>query len=244
MALSGETIDYGPCAFMDAYDPATVFSSIDQGGRYAYGNQPAIAQWNLARLAESMLPLFDPQAERAVERATAVLGQFATLFYEHWLDGMRAKLGLFTREDEDEALVNGLLASMRTQSADFTNTFRALTKSVGSCDRSTDDGTAEQRACADLRGLEDWLPNWQARRGRQPQTARESETLMRRHNPAFIPRNQRVEEALLAATSSGDLSVAEKLLDVLADPFNYERDEPKYTEPGPNQNDYRTFCGT
>src|SRR5688572_26219121 len=127
MALSGETIDYGPCAFMDAYDPATVFSSIDHGGRYAYGNQPPIAQWNLARLAESMLPLFDANQDRAVERATEALDRFPDLFAQHRLDGMRAKLGLFTREDDDEALVNDLLAWMRRQSADFTNTFRSLT---------------------------------------------------------------------------------------------------------------------
>src|SRR5687767_5505225 len=126
MALSGETIDYGPCALMDAYDPATVFSSIDHGGRYAYGNQPPIAQWNLARLAEAMLPLFDADADRAVERATEVLNRFPDLFHRHWLDGMRAKLGLFTPEDDDEALVNSLLAWMRQRSSDFTNTFRSL----------------------------------------------------------------------------------------------------------------------
>src|SRR5688500_16283299 len=127
MAVSGETIDYGPCAFMDTYDPATVFSSIDHGGRYAYGNQPPIAQWNLARLAEAMLPLFDPEADRAAERATAALDRFPALFEQHWLDGMRAKLGLFTRERDDEGLVNDLLAWMLRQSADFTNTFRLIT---------------------------------------------------------------------------------------------------------------------
>src|SRR5215210_5024855 len=124
MALSGETIDYGPCAFMDTYDPATVFSSIDHGGRYAYGNQPSIAQWNLARLAEAMLPLFDRNADQAVERATAALDRFPDLFERHRLDGMRAKLGLFTREPDDEALVTDLLAWMERASADFTNTFR------------------------------------------------------------------------------------------------------------------------
>ena len=135
MALSGETIDYGPCAFMDAYDLATVFSSIDHGGRYAYGNQPPIAQWNLARLAEAMLPLFDPNVDRAVERATEMLDRFPDLFNQHRLDGMRAKLGLFTREDDDEALVNDLLAWMQRRSADFTNTFRSLTNGrlAGEC---------------------------------------------------------------------------------------------------------------
>ena len=128
MSLSGETIDYGPCAFMDTYDPATVFSSIDHGGRYAYGNQPAIAQWNLARLAEAMLPLFDPDVDRAVERAKASLDRFPDLFEQHWLDGMRAKLGLFTREDTDKVLVADLLAWMQRRSADFTNTFRSVTR--------------------------------------------------------------------------------------------------------------------
>jgi uncharacterized protein YdiU (UPF0061 family) len=115
MALSGETIDYGPCAFMDTYDPATVFSSIDEGGRYAYGNQPPIAQWNLARLAEAMLPLFDRDIDKAVERATAALDRFPDLFEQHRLDGMRAKLGLFTREPDDEALVSDLLALLGAQ---------------------------------------------------------------------------------------------------------------------------------
>jgi len=233
MALSGETIDYGPCAFMDAYDPATVFSSIDHGGRYAYGNQPPIAQWNLARLAEAMLPLFDANQERAVQLATEALERFPHLFHEHWLNGMRAKLGLFTCESDDEALVNGLLAWMRGQSADFTNTFRSLTKWV-----DIKDPTGFES------GLTPWLERWEARRGRQPQSSAEAATLMRRHNPAFIPRNHRVEEALLAATSAGDLSVMETLLEVLANPFDYERDAPKYTEPGTDHGTYRTFCGT
>src|SRR5262245_22216558 len=128
MALSGETIDYGPCAFMDAYDPATVFSSIDDGGRYAYGNQPAIAQWNLARLAEAMLPLLDPEPQRAVERANASRARFAELFDSDWLAAMRGKLGLFAGEPDDRLLVNDLLAWMQLRQADFTNTFRALTR--------------------------------------------------------------------------------------------------------------------
>ena len=233
MTLSGETIDYGPCAFMDAYDPATVFSSIDHGGRYAYGNQPSIAGWNLARLAEAMLSLFDEVEARAVEQATAVLEQFPSLCYGHWMTGMRAKLGLFTAEPEDEGLINELLAWMRAQSADFTNTFRSLTKRVVTSD-----------AVAFEPGLEPWLQRWDTRRSRQSQSAGESATLMRAHNAAFIPRNHRVEEALLAASSAGDLSVMQRLLDVLANPFDYERDAPKYTEPGTDHGTYQTFCGT
>ncbi len=131
MALSGETIDYGPCAFMDAYDPATVFSSIDHGGRYAYGNQPPIAQWNLARLAEAMLPLFADGTDQAVERATAALEHFAERFEQHWLSGMRSKLGLFADEPEDNVLVADLLAWMEHRAADFTNTFRTLSGAPG-----------------------------------------------------------------------------------------------------------------
>ena len=233
MALSGETIDYGPCAFMDVYDPATVFSSIDHGGRYAYGNQPPIAQWNLARLAEAMLPLFDENVDRAVERATAALERFPHLFFEHWLNGMRAKLGLFTSGPDDEALVNELLAWMREQSADFTNTFRSLTRWL-----AAKDSVPLQP------GLAPWLERWEARRARQSQSSAEAAALMRGHNPAVIPRNHRVEEALLSATSAADFSVMQNLLEVLANPFDYERDLPQYAEPGTDHGTYRTFCGT
>jgi uncharacterized protein YdiU (UPF0061 family) len=233
MALSGETIDYGPCAFMDPYDPATVFSSIDAGGRYAYGNQPPIAQWNLARLAEAMLPLFDRDEDRAAERATTALDRFPDLFHQHWLDGMRAKLGLFTAEPDDAALVNDLLAWMRRQSADFTNTFRLLTSG-----RLTED-TAN--ADPDLNA---WHQRLDARRGRQPQSLAEAGTLMRQHNPAFIPRNHNVEEALLAATSRDDMSVMEQLLEVLASPYDHDRDLPMFSTPRPGDQAYRTFCGT
>ncbi|MEO6437437.1 MAG: protein adenylyltransferase SelO [Tepidisphaeraceae bacterium] len=233
MALSGETIDYGPCAFMDSYDPDTVFSSIDRGGRYAYTSQPSIAQWNLARLAEAMLPLFDPDVDRAVERATAALDRFPDLFEQHWLDGMRAKLGLFTPENGDKALVDGLLAWMRRRSADFTNTFRSLTtgRLVG------------DPAIADPE-VEAWHSRLVERRARQPQSPAEGENLMRRHNPAFIPRNHNVEEALQAAASADDYSVMQRLLDVLAAPYDHGRDLPMFSTPGSGGQPYRTFCGT
>ncbi len=233
MALSGETIDYGPCAFMDRYDPATVFSSIDDGGRYAYGNQPSIAQWNLARLAEAMLPLFDRDIDKAVERATAALDRFPNLFEQHWLDGMRAKLGLFTREDGDKALADDLLAWMQRRSADFTNTFRSLTSG-----RLIGDGTDADPE------VEAWHRRLTARRGRQPQSAAEAGDLMQRHNPAFIPRNHNVEEALLAATGADDYSVMQRLLDVLATPYDHGRDLPMFSTPGSGEHPYRTFCGT
>jgi uncharacterized protein YdiU (UPF0061 family) len=232
MALSGETIDYGPCAFMDRYEPATVFSSIDHGGRYAYGNQPPIAQWNLARLAEAMLPLLDADTERAVERATVALERFADLFEQHWLNGMRSKLGLFTAEDDDRVLVDDLLAWMQGRSVDFTNMFRWLTTG----------GSSESAPHAD-EALDTWLGRLHARRLRQSQSAPEAQELMRRSNPAFIPRNRNVEAALLAATQ-GDFSVMERLLDVLATPYDHDRDLPAFSHPGSDDRRYRTFCGT
>jgi len=210
-----------------------VFSSIDDGGRYAYGNQPPIAQWNLARLGEAMLPLFDRDIDKAVERATAALDRFPNLFEQHWLDGLRAKLGLFTREHDDEALVNDLLAWMQRRSADFTNSFRLLTSGrlVGHSTNADPE-------------LEAWHRRLEARRGRQPQSFAEAETLMRRHNPAFIPRNHNVEEALLAATSRDDFSVMERLLEVLATPYDHERDLPMFSASSSGERPYRTFCGT
>ena len=229
MALSGETLDYGPCAFMDAYDPAAVFSSIDSQGRYAYGNQPAIAQWNLARLAEAMLPLIHPDAEEAVKRAETALRRFAECYEHHWLAGMRAKLGLFTEEADDRVLVDDLLDWMRHTSADFTNTFRLLITPP-----------PEQGDAA----FEAWLVRWQARRARQPHASAEGANLMRRHNPAVIPRNHKVEEALESATAGRDLAPLLALLDVLASPFDHERDLGGYDAPAALSAPYRTFCGT
>ena len=237
MALSGETIDYGPCAFMDAYDPDTVFSSIDHAGRYAYGNQPPIAQWNLTRLAEAMLPQFDTVpdtvTERAIERATASLNRFPGLYEQYWLDGMRSKLGLFGAEPGDKALVDELLAWMSRQRADFTNVFRSLSRADTVAALASED--AELGA---------WYRRIEARRSRQPQSAAATEGLMQRHNPAFIPRNHLVEEALAAATDEHDYSVMQRLLDVLAKPYDYDRDLPAFTEPGTDGRHYRTFCGT
>jgi uncharacterized protein YdiU (UPF0061 family) len=234
MALSGETIDYGPCAFMDAYHPATVFSSIDAGGRYAYGNQPAIAQWNLARLAEAMLPLFDENLERGVERASAAVARFASLFEQHWLDGMRAKLGLFTQEPDDRSLVDDLLDWMQRRSADFTGTFRRLAAT----------GRLDGPLSPDDRDAHSLQQRLEARRSRQPQPDVEVKALMRRSNPAFIPRNHKVEAALSAVTTCGDWSVMTQLLDVLATPYDHERDLPEFSEPGRDARPYRTFCGT
>ena len=234
MALSGETIDYGPCAFMDVYHPATVFSSIDHHGRYAYANQPTIAHWNLSRLASALLPLLHANEEEAIAVANGVLQTFPEIFRTHWLAGLRAKLGLFNDEPGDAELAENLLVLMQEPGADFTNTFRDL-----SGDAMTD---ANFAASAEFQA---WRTRWQERLSRQPQGRDEARALMRRHNPAFIPRNHKVEEALAAATLHGDLSVLEKLLDVLAQPFAYDRLLPEYnTPPAPGACAYQTFCGT
>jgi serine/tyrosine/threonine adenylyltransferase len=233
MALSGETIDYGPCAFMDAYDPATVFSSIDHGGRYAYGNQPPIAQWNLARLAEAMMPLLGSDTPRAIERASAALDRFPEQFEQHWRRGMRSKLGLFTDDPDDTVIADDLLAWMQRRAADFTNTFRALS-SASEVEHLT-------KADSDFGA---WHRRLQARRARQPQPPAEADDLMRRSNPAFIPRNHKVEEALDAATTALDFSAFERLLDVLRTPYDYSRDRPEFRTTPPGGLPYRTFCGT
>lgn len=217
MAVSGESIDYGPCAFLNAYDPATVFSSIDRDGRYAYGNQPGIGQWNLARLAESLLPLFDPEPEAAVAAATEVLEAFPAAFERYWLGGMRRKLGLRAEDEGDAELARSLLAWMRTSRADFTNTFRDL---------------AEGKEAGDAEWRERWMR-------RDPDFG-----LMRSANPAVIARNHRVEEALAAAEESDDLSVTHRLLDALRNPFEGRPEQDEYRTPSQDDGTYRTFCGT
>ncbi|GEP42851.1 protein adenylyltransferase SelO [Brevifollis gellanilyticus] len=231
MAISGETIDYGPCAFMDAYDPATVFSSIDRHGRYAYGRQPFIAQWNLARFAEALLPLLHEDEKKSVEIANEAIESFESRFKRHWLGVMRGKLGLLTEEDDDGALVQSLLDWMLQAKADFTNTFRDLSRATAA---------AEMPAEPEFR---DWHQRWQARLGRQPQTRQEVVASMQRHNPAFIPRNHKVEEALAAAAENDELGEMERLLRVLAHPYDHSKPHPGYDKPS-GEGDYRTFCGT
>ncbi|MFD1957274.1 YdiU family protein [Paenibacillus thailandensis] len=234
MAISGETIDYGPCAFMDLYDPATVFSSIDIHGRYAYGNQPSIAVWNLARFAEALLPLLDENEEHAVELAEDALSAFAVQYHRHWLSGMRAKLGIVNEEPEDEKLVADLLRMMKEHGADYTNTFLAFTY-----------GKPEDTPLFGHEPYEQWLERLKARLSRQEQSAAESEQLMRRSNPAVIPRNHRVEEALEAAVSRGDYGPMERLLAVLSQPFAHSAEQAEYAElPACTNVPYRTFCGT
>jgi uncharacterized protein YdiU (UPF0061 family) len=227
MALSGETIDYGPCAFMDTYDPETVFSSIDRQGRYAYGNQSRIAHWNLARLAETFVPLLDDDETRGVEIAKEILGIFPERFESHWLGGMREKLGLFNAEPEDLGLAGELLEIMAREKWDFTNTFRNLNPT------------------AEAPELGAWQAKWQARLSRQPQTIEDALAWMRKSNPFVIPRNHKVEEALAAAVASGDLGPMHRLLEALTNPFEDNPVKQDYCDPAPAGSEtYQTFCGT
>ncbi|MBC2723572.1 YdiU family protein [Desulfosporosinus sp.] len=234
MVLSGETIDYGPCAFMDIYDPATVFSSIDVQGRYAYGNQPSIAGWNLARFAETLLPLLHVNEEQAVKIAQEAISNFTELYNCNWLTGMRRKLGLFNEESKDESLIEDLLSMMKKYRADYTNTFRALT-----FDR------LEDTALFGTKEFSQWLELWHARLGRQQEPQASSHQLMRNSNPAIIPRNHRVEAALDSAVKHGDYSVMEKLLKVLSSPYAHSPEQEDYSAlPELLTQPYRTFCGT
>ncbi|MEG6521976.1 protein adenylyltransferase SelO [Desulfotomaculum sp. 1211_IL3151] len=234
MAISGETIDYGPCAFMDTYDPATVFSSIDTHGRYAYGKQPDIAAWNLARFADTLLPLLHENQDQAIKLAQEELSNFDNLYHSHWLAGMRAKLGIIDEEAEDKFLIQDLLRMMQKYRADYTNTFRALT--LDKPEEMVLYGTTE---------FAQWHEQWQARLGRQQEAKTSSHPLMKRSNPALIPRNHRVEEALSAAVDHGDYSMMKRLLDVLSNPYSYSPEQADYAAPPkPSVRPYRTFCGT
>lgn len=239
MTLSGETIDYGPCAFMDDYDPATVFSSIDRQGRYAFANQARIGQWNLARLAETLLPLLHPEPETALAQAEEAIGRFPARFSAHWHATMRAKLGLGNEEAGDEALGDALLEWMQRTGADYTNTFRDLSAPAAIT------SPASVNAASGDPEFEAWHTRWRERLGRQPGGAEDALQRMRAANPAVIPRNHRVEEALAAAVETGDLGPARRLLDALIDPCDERLDDSEYRQPpAPEQRVYQTFCGT
>ncbi len=233
MTISGETIDYGPCAFMDIYDPETVFSSIDVQGRYAYGNQPGIGGWNLSRFAESLLDLLHDNDEEAVKIAQDAISEYPALAKGYWLEGMRGKLGIFNAEEQDENLVHDLLSVMKQYKADYTNTFRALTREAH--EESVLQGTTE---------FNDWYKRWQERLARQEQSKEAVLELMRKNNPSVIPRNHRVEEALEAAQQE-DYSVMDNLLEALANPYNYTSVQEEYCKlPDSSGLPYRTYCGT
>ena len=241
MSIAGETIDYGPCAFLDHYDPRAVWSAIDRQGRYAYANQPAIGQWNLTRLAECLLPLLSEDDDAAVAQAEEALGAFPGLFENAYQAGLRRKLGLLTRQDADAALGRELLEAMAANRADFTLTFRRLS-----------DAAADPAADAEVRSLfeqpsayDAWAAGWRQRLEQEPAEPAKRRDIMRAVNPAYIPRNHRVEAMIRAAVDRDDFGPFEELLSVLSKPYADQPEFARYMEP-PQQHErvLQTFCGT
>ncbi len=230
VALSGETIDYGPCAFMDAYDPSTVFSSIDHAGRYAFSNQPVIAQWNIARFAETLLPLIHPDSDKALNLAGEVMSRADRFYQDEWLHMMRSKLGLRDKEPEDEALIRELLDWMKDAQADYTNTFLDLRRD-----------SQREPVCYDDATFKDWKRRWSLRRQQDSAEAEFSQRLMQMNNPCVIPRNHKVEEAL-ASANAGDLGPFNQMLEILDNP--YQENETAEPYQNPCKEPYQTFCGT
>ena len=230
MSISGETIDYGPCAFMDTYDPKTVFSSIDQMGRYAYCNQPVITKWNLSRFAECLIPLIDKNENKAVEIATEIIDTFEKKYEEKWLNMMRDKLGLFGIEEKDKFLILDLLTWMHQKKIDYTNTFCHLMN-------NTKDAKYEDSK------FQNWKKRWKERLLINNNKSEKSIDLMRSVNPLIIPRNHKVEEAL-DATGQGDLKPINQLLDILCKPYSEQKNILNYQSPSNQNEKYQTFCGT
>ena len=240
MSIAGETIDYGPCAFLDAYDPETVFSSIDQQGRYAYGNQPRIALWNLVRLAETLLELLDPDGEKAVKIAEDALEAFAPQFEAAYQAGLRRKLGLAAARDGDAELAGDLLKAMTANRVDFTLFFRRLAGV-----QAPGDDEAVRALFVDPTACDVWLSRWRMRIAEEPQSMDARMVAMDAANPAYIPRNHRVEEIIRAAVDKGDFAPFERLMDVLAAPFTQRAEHAAYeAPPEPGERVMATFCGT
>lgn len=236
MALSGESIDFGPCAFIDTYDPDSVFSSIDSGGRYAFSRQPEIVQWNLARFAETLLPLLHTSEQLAISKAQELLSEFGKVFQAFYLSAMRAKLGFNTEDTSDVSLLSDLLAIMQTSKLDYTTTFLTLTR-----------GEVENSALLNTPGFMEWYARWCARLGHEQNGRPIADSLiaMQRRNPAYIPRNFRVEEAISAGVEHNDFSVMDALIEVLENPFAERTELSKYAAVPPKSwKEYRTFCGT
>lgn len=234
MAISGESIDFGPCAFMDTYDPQTLFSSIDRHGRYAYNKQPEIGAWNLARFAETLLPLLHDNEDEALGIAKEELANYSKIYKQFWFKGMGAKLGIFNEESEDEFIIGELLDIMKKYRGDYTNTFRGLT---------IDEFCGMELFKTDE--FAQWKEKWERRLNRQQETREESKKLMKINNPAIIARNHRVEEALEGAVKNQDYSIMEKLIDLLSNPFAYTSEQDEYASlPPPSTKPYKTFCGT
>lgn len=239
MTISGETIDYGPCAFMDNYGADTVFSSIDRDGRYSYNNQPVMAQWDLARLAETLLPLIHEDQDEAIDIATTAVTGFWDVFQHHWVTGMRAKLGLSTEEAGDFVLGEQLLESMSTEEADFTHLFRQLADDV---EKGTD---ISQTLFNNADKFLLWRESWLARLARDTLSMPDSITMMNLANPIYIARNHQVERAIEAAEQRGDYQPFDKLITVLATPYTEQAEAQEYAEPAPLEfGPYTTFCGT
>jgi uncharacterized protein YdiU (UPF0061 family) len=233
MAISGETIDYGPCAFMDTFAPNTFFSSIDSHGRYAYGAQPSIAQWNLTRFAETLISIVDDDQDKAVGKLTEEVKNFRTTYMDYWLQEMRGKLGLQTEQSGDLDLITDLFQLMADQKADFTSTFRSFANLAA-------DNTADENTV-----LTPWLPRWLQRLSVEGRNPSEITKYLLEVNPAYIPRNHKVEEALEKATNENDLVPFFNLLDVVTEPYNEKTNLKAYLEPAPPETaPYRTFCGT
>jgi uncharacterized protein YdiU (UPF0061 family) len=240
-SIAGETIDYGPCAFMDAYDPGTVFSSIDAQGRYAYANQPRIALWNLTRFAETLLPLLADDQKDAIAMAQEALSEFSQIFDVAYQAGMRKKLGLFTARDSDPALAQDLLNAMTKNQADFTLTFRRLGEAA--LDPAADANV--RQLFADPTEYDTWAVVWRQRLAPEPQDAATRRTAMQAVNPAFIPRNHRIEAVIQAAVNNDDFAPFHELLSVLAKPFADQPALAAYAEPPqPEELVLQTFCGT
>ena len=231
MAISGETIDYGPCAFMDHYDPKTVFSSIDKFGRYAFSNQPPITKWNLARFAECLIPLIDKNEDAAIKLATDLIDNFQKIYEDKWLNMMRDKLGLFGKEKNDKKLINDLFNWMEKNKADYTNTFCHLM------------GINSDEVYKNVEFV-NWKNEWKKRSELNNSTKEKQIKLMKKNNPTVIPRNHKVEEAL-AEADKGSLDKMKKLLAILKNPYNSQNNIEEYQAPAPLSNEkYQTFCGT
>ncbi|CAD5293599.1 Protein adenylyltransferase SelO [Bosea sp. 62] len=241
MSIAGETIDYGPCAFMDVYHPTTVFSSIDEHGRYAFGNQPPIARWNLARLAEALLPLLADDPDRAVSIAQEALGRFDPQFQQNLIAGFRRKLGLAIEEADDVELIKALLEAMQRGKADFTLVFRRLSEAAGQADGAD----ACRSLFADPAAFDAWEERWRQRLLREPASAQERQDAMLGTNPLFIPRNHMVEAAIQAAVERDDLAPFETLADVLSRPFDAQPGREDHARPPvAHERVLATFCGT
>ena len=240
-SISGETIDYGPCAFMDNYDPNTVFSSIDHHGRYAYGNQPNIAQWNIACLGQCLLPLINPERNKAIEIVEEILDEFENAFRKHWLNGMYKKIGLLENDPDDFSLLEELLKLMKENESDYTLTFRYLSKIL---DNDNDNSDFTKQFKNDNR-IVGWITQWKERVKRQKKSLETIKDSILKVNPAYIPRNHKIEKAIYEATEDNNFSEMKTLILLLKNPYTDQKNNVKYMNP-PNQrkNDYQTFCGT